>query len=288
MDFQSDISGRVFNIPPDIFASHFWNGAAYTCRLPRSTFEFDRHRGAMTEPLLYGDFARYYDLVHAGFDYAGHADALHALLRAQGVHDGAHLLEAACGTGNYLVALRRHYAVSGFDRSDAMLRVARDKLPDAPLRLADLRGFDWPERVDAILCLCSAIAYLRSRDELAQAVASFARALRPDGVLVLRPWLTPAQAREGALWMDVHDDNALKLCRQAVLRRDNRDAILDFHWLVATAAAGVSHHVDRHVLHLFDDHEIETALSANGFSCRRVDVAGFGQPLWLARRAGRS
>lgn len=239
----------------------------------------------MTDTLLYGDFARYYDLVHARFDYGGHVDAMHALLRAEGVHDGANVLEAACGTGNYLTALRRHYTVGGFDRSEAMLRVARDKLPDTPLRLADLRGFDWPERVDVILCLCSAIAYLRSYDELADAIAAFARALPPRGVLVLRPWLTPAQACDGALWMDTFDGNALKLCRQAVLRRENRDSILDFHWLVATAEAGVSHHVDRHVLHLFDDREIETALSTGGFSCRRVVVAGFGEPLWLARRA---
>ncbi|MBN3815979.1 class I SAM-dependent methyltransferase [Paraburkholderia sp. Se-20369] len=239
----------------------------------------------MTDTLLYGDFARYYDLIHAGFDYGGHVDAMHGLLLAEGVRDGANVLEAACGTGNYLVALRRHYAVGGFDRSEAMLRVARDKLPGTLLRLADLRDFDWPERVDAILCLCSAIAYLRSCDELAAAVAAFARALPPRGVLLLRPWLTPAEARGGALWMDVFDGHALKLCRQAVLKRDNRDSILDFHWLVATAEAGVSHHVDRHVLHLFEDHEIEMALSAGGFSCRRVAVAGLGRPLWLARRA---
>ncbi|MDB0565340.1 class I SAM-dependent methyltransferase [Ralstonia solanacearum] len=242
----------------------------------------------MNGSLLYHEFALYYDLIHARYDYAGQAAALHDLLLGHGVPDGSHVLEAACGTGSYLAQLKRHYAVSGFDRSEAMLQIARRKLPDVPLFCADLRDFHCPAPVDAILCLCSAIAYLRSVDELAAAVCGFARALRHGGVLVLRPWLTPAQAAEGLSWMDAFDGDGLKLCRQAVLKRQGRDSILDFHWLVATPGAGVAHSVDRHVLRLFEDQEIGAALSQCGLSGRRIMLEGFGQPLWVARRAGRT
>ena len=98
----------------------------------------------MTETLpatdsMYGDRAQLYDLLYHFKDYAAEAEALRALLVAEGVAEGSAVLEAAVGTGEHLSRLARHFAVSGFDLNAGMLAVARTKMP-APWRPAGDRA----------------------------------------------------------------------------------------------------------------------------------------------------
>ncbi|ALP68646.1 N,N-dimethyltransferase (plasmid) [Paraburkholderia caribensis] len=242
------------------------------------------HSDSKSRPLLYGELAQYYDLIHARHDYRSQASAIHDVLSENGVPDGSKILEAACGTGNYLIELQRHYTVSGFDLSEEMLRQARRKLTGMSLFEADIKSFKCTSPVSAILCLCSSVAYLRSYDELRDAFSSCACALNRGGLLVIRPWLEPDQVVEGMMWMDYFEGEEIKLCRQAVLRRHDRDSILDFHWLVAKPETGVTHYLDRHVLRLFEHREIERALTTCGLNCRQIDVRGFDRSLWIAHR----
>jgi SAM-dependent methyltransferase len=64
-----------------------------------------------------------------------------AAFDAMGVVDGCRLLDVGCGTGFALqLAHKRGALVSGFDASEAMLRVARSRLPEADLRHGDLEA----------------------------------------------------------------------------------------------------------------------------------------------------
>ena len=90
----------------------------------------------MTLPRLYGDRAELYDLTYSWKDFAGEAEKLHALLAAEGVAEGARLLDAACGTGAHLAHLARWYDAAGLDLSGEMLAVAPESLVGRPV--ADL------------------------------------------------------------------------------------------------------------------------------------------------------
>ena len=68
---------------------------------------------------MYEERAALYDAIYHWKRYEEESAALHALLASEGVDDGARVLEAACGTGSYLVHLAARYAVSGFDLSTA-------------------------------------------------------------------------------------------------------------------------------------------------------------------------
>ena len=199
---------------------------------------------------MYGERAELYDLLYHWKDYAAESERLHALLAAEGVPDGAQVLDAACGTGAHLVHLARWYHASGFDLEPAMLAVARRKLPEAELFEADLRTFRVQRPVRAVVCLFSAIGYLRTEGELRQAAARFAAALAPGGVLVVEPWLAPGDFRPGYASMQTYDAPELKLCRQCVAAAAGDVSVLDLHWLVARAGAGVEHFVERHELWL--------------------------------------
>jgi SAM-dependent methyltransferase len=88
------------------------------------------------------------------------------------------VLDAACGTGRYSVFLaQRGHRVIGVDQSDAMLDVARGKLPSAEFRRGDLTAIPLPAgSVDAAVC---ALALVHVRD------LGLARVLRPGGRLVI-------------------------------------------------------------------------------------------------------
>jgi ubiquinone/menaquinone biosynthesis C-methylase UbiE len=54
------------------------------------------------EQALYRRFAHLYDRIYHWKDYGAEAETVHVLLLGAGVREGARVVEAACGAGNYL------------------------------------------------------------------------------------------------------------------------------------------------------------------------------------------
>ena len=75
----------------------------------------------------YQGLAPIYDYVMAHVNYGEWAAYIHALC-ARFAPDTNRVVDLACGTGNVSFALHRlGYEVTGVDRSEAMLQVAREK-----------------------------------------------------------------------------------------------------------------------------------------------------------------
>jgi hypothetical protein len=64
-------------------------------------------------------------------------------------------------------------------------------------------------------------------------VRNIAAALKPEGLLVIEPWIGPEKYHAGTAHMSSYEDDELKLCRQVVSRAEAEVAILEMHWLVA-------------------------------------------------------
>jgi ubiquinone/menaquinone biosynthesis C-methylase UbiE len=92
-------------------------------------------------------------------------------------------LDAACGTGRHAEHLRSlGYDVVGVDATEAMLRVARAKVPDATFRQGHLQALPVDDAsVDVVTCSLA----LTHVEDLDPVVAEFARVLRPGGWAVL-------------------------------------------------------------------------------------------------------
>lgn len=218
---------------------------------------------------MYGDNAWLYDRIYAWRDYEEICRSIHELLDEHGVGDGARVLEAACGTGNYLVHLNEWYDVTGYDISADMLAIAREKLPEVELFQADMTEFvldQGDERFDAVLCLFSSIGFVNGVDQLQRTLQNFADSLRPGGVVVIEPWLTPQAYDEGRPSVTTHRSEDLVISRQAIARRQDRKSLMQFHWLVARRDEEVEYIVgDEHVTTLFTDDEYRSAFDAAGF-----------------------
>ncbi|MFW6175572.1 MAG: class I SAM-dependent DNA methyltransferase [Acidobacteriota bacterium] len=152
----------------------------------------------VVRPPLFDRWAELYDATYAakGKDYRGEAARVLELARER-LPGGAvrSLLDVACGTGEHLRWFGEEVTVAGVDRSEAMLAVARRKLPGVPLHRADMTAFALDRRFDVVTCLFSSVGYLAEEAELQAAIRSMAEHLEPGGLLVVEPALTPERLR---------------------------------------------------------------------------------------------
>lgn len=221
---------------------------------------------------MYGKAARIYDLLYTGTgikDYPAESDALHAIV--QDASRGARtLLDVACGTGAHLEILRRWYEVEGVDFSPEMLEVARARLPDIPLSVADMRTLDLGRKFDAVTCLFSAIGYVTDMAEMRSTIRRLANHVAPGGVLIVDGWVRPEDwsddYRGGP---DVASDEKTMVVRLTVSRRSGSITEMDLHHLVRDAD-GIDHFVEHHRLALVPTAEYVAAFESAGLRARVV------------------
>ncbi len=242
----------------------------------------------MTEHRLYTDRAELYDAIYAAKPYAAEAERLHGLLAGLGLRDGSRVLEAACGTGSYLQHLQRWYEVSGFDANEAMLAIARRKVPGVPLFLGDLVDFTVERPFDALVCLFSSFGYLHTEPAIDVALSRFGAALRPGGVLVIEPFVAPAAYQEGSTHLQTYEGERLKCARASVSLRHGELAIIEFGWLVVREGSPeVEQFRETHALLLCEPEALRRRVVAAGFELATADVGLVrGRPVVVATKRG--
>jgi SAM-dependent methyltransferase len=223
---------------------------------------------------LYDDLAKYYDPIYTMKDYGHDAALLRDVLKAEGVEDGARFVEAACGTGSYLVPLAEWYEVEGYDLEPAMLAIAEEKLPDVPLRAADMCEHVLDEPADVVACLFSSIGYAYPVERMRSAIRCFAESVRPGGVVAVGPWIDPADCVVGQPNLDTYEDEDLKLARACVMETDDRLCRLEMHWLAVRRNEGTEHFVDVHNLMMYTREEYLAAFAAAGLEARFLTGEG--------------
>lgn len=213
---------------------------------------------------LYADRAGLYDLIYHWKDYAAEAQTLRTVLALRGVSDGATLADVTCGTGAHLAHLRRWYRVQGVDIAPDMLALAAKRLPQVSLTCADLATWTPPEPVQVIVSLFSSFGYVRLDRQVA-ALANLRRALRPDGVLAVEPWLAPAGVQAGRPLVQTYASPELHLARGSWVEVDGRRSTLHFTWLVVPCGGPIETFNEAHTLWLQEPAELQEACLCAGF-----------------------
>jgi SAM-dependent methyltransferase len=109
-----------------------------------------------------------------------------AALDAAGVGSGTRLLDAGCGAGGASVAARERGAiVSGCDASEPLLAIARERLPDADLRLGELENLPFPDRAFDVVLAINCMQF--TRDPL-RAAQDLVRVTGPAARIVVVVW----------------------------------------------------------------------------------------------------
>jgi ubiquinone/menaquinone biosynthesis C-methylase UbiE len=208
---------------------------------------------------------KFYDDIYAtmGKDYAVEADKLHGFIQKYQRTDGNRLLDVACGTGSHAGLLSESYSVEGMDLNANMLKVARKKHPALRFTRGDMRDFDLGRQFDIVICLFSAIGYMRTKTELRNAIMSMSRHLLPGGVLLVEPWFTPEQWSVGRVSTILVEKPDIKIVRMSHSGMKGKISLLDFHYLVGTPK-GIKQIVEHHEFGLFTHAEYLDAFRKAG------------------------
>lgn len=94
------------------------------------------------------------------------------------------LLEVACGTGALMKQLSVYYEVSGLDKSTAMVKIAKDNIPEAKLHQLDMVDFKLNEKFDVIICMNDSINHLLNFSDWKKMFTNISRHLNSGGVFI--------------------------------------------------------------------------------------------------------
>ncbi len=113
------------------------------------------------------------------------ADRLRFIRRVLG-KAGDDVLDVGCATGSLTRALREGGARPvGLDVNPTFIAAARAKDPTGEYIVGDMCALRLRRRFDVVLCLGTTLAYCRTSDDVASALAGFYRVLRPGGIAVI-------------------------------------------------------------------------------------------------------
>jgi len=148
---------------------------------------------------VFGDYARYYNLLYRDKDYQGEAEFVHELLRKYAPTTKS-FLELGCGTGKHAEQfVKWGYEVCGVDLSADMLAQAEARSQHLPpeqsaqleFHQGDIRNFRLHRQFDAVISLFHVFSYQTTNQDLQAAFATAKAHLKPGGVLIFDCWYGP-------------------------------------------------------------------------------------------------
>jgi len=109
-----------------------------------------------------------------------------AALGAVRLEPGDRVLDVGCGVGAFLRLVAARVGVPhGIDASEALVGLARTRLPDADLRVGDMEGLPWAS--DGFDLVCGFNSFFFANDMVA-ALREAGRVARPGASVVVQVW----------------------------------------------------------------------------------------------------
>jgi SAM-dependent methyltransferase len=227
---------------------------------------------------LYGKDADLYDAIYYREEiYMREADF--AMDQVAGIERPS-ILDLCAGTGSHARLLTDHGAVvTGVDRSESMLAIARRKVPDATFINSDIREFSLGERFDAVLCMYGALHYIEEPQDVIRVLRRAYAHLKPGGALVL-------DLREREHLPEHWDGERFNgyACRKFWLRRRGVDDS-DLYAVSAFDPHSKRHFLEVHNLFHTDPFRIASWARLTGFSDVRLHPDYRGEEIY-ARSSG--
>jgi len=214
--------------------------------------------------------AFYYDsFYHKLIDYRAECDILERIFRKHGESEVQSIPDVGCGTGNHdFILAKRGYNVTGVDRSENMIKVARKKAggrSNPVFHRMDMRHVTINGKFDAAFLLVGALEYLLRDSDVRAFFRSTRRLLR--GLFVFE--FSQQYSTTGHWWSRIRDRTAKHvLVRLDTTQARHRDFLkANFHWYVMNydETEILDRFSETHLLRRYGVAEIRRFLAGNGF-----------------------
>jgi len=235
---------------------------------------------------MYTESAEFYDLIYSTFkDYPGETARIAELLR--GLHPECRtVLDVASGTGEHARLLAGlGFVVDGLDLDPAFVRIASQKHPAGRFFEGNMSDFRLPHRYDAVLCLFSSIAYLKTLDLVTRTLIRFREHLEPGGVIVVEPWYPPDALDTTRVARHAAEANGVRVSRVSRVEAEDRLSRFIFDYEI-TDRTGTRHAHEVHELGLFTTAELMQAFRTAGLDATHDPKGLSDRGLFAATVAG--
>lgn len=178
-------------------------------------------------------FGKYYDQIYLKMkDYEAEAKTTEDVIGRFEKRQSRTLLDVGCGTGEHLKCFTRNFQCTGVDIDSNMVKAAKRKVPNARFKVANMINFKLNKRFDVIVCLFSAIGYVKSPNNLAKTLENFHLHLNPEGLAIVEPWVFKKDFKKGFVGLDTYEDDELKLARMATSKMVKSQWLVFMHYLL--------------------------------------------------------
>ena len=226
---------------------------------------------------VFGDYARYYDLLYRDKDYAGETKFIHGLIQKHAPNAGS-ILELGCGTGKHAELLSKMgYEVLGIDMSREMLVVANRRLSDLGKKetkklsfdQGDIRTYRTERRFDAVISLFHVVSYQTTNKDLRGVFETAKIHLNPGGVFIFDCWYGPAVLTDRpVVRVKRLEDEAIQVTRIAEPEIHPNESIVDvnYHVFIKNKATGIVEELkETHPMRYLFKPEIDLLFEQAGF-----------------------
>lgn len=228
---------------------------------------------------VFQDYASYYDLLNSGKPYQKEVAYIISLAERYCRQPVQRILDLGCGTGIHACLLAEEgYAVTGIDRSEGMLDIARKRAhglvsPVLPEFLSgDATTFSLAYKFDIVLSLFHVVSYQTTSKDLKAMFAQAASHLNERGLFIFDLWYGPAvlhlkpEARTRRA-----ENQEFSVCRTATPTLHPEQNCVEVHYDIdIVSKPSVQNPQDRqlqetHVMRYLFLPELETLLEQSGF-----------------------
>jgi SAM-dependent methyltransferase len=218
----------------------------------------------MADGQLYKKFSVYYDKIYKNVDYTGESEFINWAIKKHKTSSGVELLDVACGTGSHAKILKDNFRVTGLDINNDMLKIARNKIPEAHFINGDMKNLNLKAKFDSIICIFSAIHYNINYVELEGTLKNFHNHLKDGGVLIYDLSFNTENWIEGLVSVDTVVEDDLKIARICQSKINNGIFNANFVFLVKDNGE-FDFDIDEHELGVFEIVNVTRLMEEVGF-----------------------
>jgi len=227
-------------------------------------------------------YAEYYDILYRDKDYESECDFIEEIFAKYSATEVKTVLDVGCGTGGHAIPLaKRGYKVVGIDKSEIMIKKAREKSKNVEFYVNDITNFKFNKKFDACIAMFAVISYVTSTKDVLKAFKNIREHLKEDSLFISDVWNGLAVLRLlPERRVKIVESNKLKIIRIAEPELDTFNHLCKVHYRIIALEDGklVDEIKEMHVVRYYFPQEIKHYLEDAGFEvvkiCPFMDLNG--------------